>query len=48
MNIWDVLILVLIGTVVFFCVRTYRRSGGCCSKSCGSNCPHCNECDKKT
>ncbi len=45
MNVWDVLLLLLVGAMVFLAFRTLRRSGrgSCCSAGCEA-CPGCARC----
>ena len=51
MNIWDVLILLLVGVMVYFAVRAIRsgKAGSChdCG-SCNHDCAHCgHSCEMK-
>ena len=51
MNIWDILILTLVGVMIYFAVRAIRsgRAGSChdCT-SCGHDCAACtHKCDMK-
>ena len=44
MNVWDILILLVVGAMVFFAVRAIRsgRAGGCHDcKSCSHGCAAC-------
>ena len=47
MNVWDVLLLLLVGAMVLLAFRTLRRSGrgrgSCCSAGCEA-CPGCGRC----
>ena len=51
MNVWDILILALVGVMIYFAVRAIRsgRAGSChdCN-SCGHDCAACtHKCDMK-
>jgi len=50
-NVWDILILLLVGVMVFFAIRAIRsgKSGACHSAGCDHNCACCGKnCTCKT
>ncbi len=55
MNVWDILILLAVGVMVYFAVRAIRggKAGSChkgvsCSGCCENCAMACDHCEKKT
>ena len=55
MNVWDILILLAVGVMVYFAVRAIRggkagscHKGGSCSACCENCAVGCDHCEKKT